>query len=634
MVNRVRMDSVSIAGSNGQVLMADSTVEAGITWASVTGTGATGLGLLLTASNIGTGEGHVFKDKIPGILRLRTIDTTTTQLVIANTASHVAMSLQATNVGGTVNSANELVLTNSSGILDGSLLSLTTQGDLLGRDSSGLVRVPIGTNESLLTVDTSSDRLAWTASSAIMNMITPQTALGDLIGFTNTGAVRIGLQGFGDNSILMTASGAIEGEVWRRAHEGFERLANRIGYNSTVSDGDVHKGDLMSFLGTATLVTGSSTGRATKIPVGADDGILMATSSQNVGLKWETKAAGFTRLSPMTTEGDVISFSATGGVRVPKGTEGQVLRSGASGAAAFGNSINSLAKVGTGSDIIKGTTAGATEYRALKAGTNITVTQNTDDITFAASGAAALTATNVGGTVNSGNELVLTKASGYISSTFGGTGLSFATLNSSSKVVENPASAQTTAAASKIPISDGSGKLDTWITPTVAGSGTAGRIPVWSSSSALTSYTGFTYDGAQQVWYGTRANSDINQIRLYEKTLDASLFNLAGSLVTLADNTVYQFNAKIQARQSGGTDRKIWEFVCCAYRQGAGAATLQGAVTNIYTPIATAGAAGWTATFYFGAFGANNVTVVVTGAAATTIYWTGCMTWQGVSTDS
>ena len=40
----------------------------------------------------------------------------------------------------------------------------------------------------------------------------------------------------------------------------------------------------------------------------------------------------------------------------------------------------------------------------------------------------------------------------------------YASLNGSTLVVENPANATATATASKIPIADGSGKLDTWVT--------------------------------------------------------------------------------------------------------------------------------------------------------------------------
>lgn len=48
----------------------------------------------------------------------------------------------------------------------------------------------------------------------------------------------------------------------------------------------------------------------------------------------------------------------------------------------------------------------------------------------------------------------------------------YASLNASSKVVQDPANATATATASKIPIADGSGKLDTWVT-----SGAAAATP-------------------------------------------------------------------------------------------------------------------------------------------------------------
>ena len=53
---------------------------------------------------------------------------------------------------------------------------------------------------------------------------------------------------------------------------------------------------------------------------------------------------------------------------------------------------------------------------------------------------------------------------GKLSSGWGGSVNTLATLDSSAKVVENPANATATPTASKIPIADGSGKVDGWIT--------------------------------------------------------------------------------------------------------------------------------------------------------------------------
>lgn len=63
----------------------------------------------------------------------------------------------------------------------------------------------------------------------------------------------------------------------------------------------------------------------------------------------------------------------------------------------------------------------------------------------------------------SGNKVVRGNG-GFIDASWGGGTSSIATLNSLKKVVENPASATTVAAAGVIPISDGNGLLDTWVT--------------------------------------------------------------------------------------------------------------------------------------------------------------------------
>ena len=53
---------------------------------------------------------------------------------------------------------------------------------------------------------------------------------------------------------------------------------------------------------------------------------------------------------------------------------------------------------------------------------------------------------------------------GKLSSGWGGAASGLATLDGSSLVVQNPANATATPTASKIPIADGSGKLDGWVT--------------------------------------------------------------------------------------------------------------------------------------------------------------------------
>lgn len=58
-----------------------------------------------------------------------------------------------------------------------------------------------------------------------------------------------------------------------------------------------------------------------RIPVGANDQVLTADSTQSLGLKWATPAAGS---SPLTTKGDLYGYD-TDNARLPVGTNGQAL---------------------------------------------------------------------------------------------------------------------------------------------------------------------------------------------------------------------------------------------------------------------------------------------------------------------
>lgn len=110
------------------------------------------------------------------------------------------------------------------------------------------------------------------------------------------------------------------------------------------------------------------------------------------------------------------------------------------------------------------------------------------------------------------------------------------------------------------------------------------------------------------------------------QTTDAT--QTSAKVLTLADNTVYWIEAHIAARETGGTDRARYIRSACVYRQGAGAATIEGTVDTIGADKETAGASAWDATF---TVSSNDVRVSVTGAAATTINWVCTVRYQGVS---
>lgn len=88
---------------------------------------------------------------------------------------------------------------------------------------------------------------------------------------------------------------------------------------------------------------------------------------------------------------------------------------------------------------------------------------------------------------STGNYVVITAGSGYVSSTFGGVAFSMATLNSSALVVENPASASITASTSSIPITSSvTSTLDrSWIPFKFGGDGSDGVLNLTSGTTTI-----------------------------------------------------------------------------------------------------------------------------------------------------
>jgi len=85
--------------------------------------------------------------------------------------------------------------------------------------------------------------------------------------------------------------------------------------------------------------------------------------------------------------------------------------------------------------------------------------------------------------------------------------------------------------------------------------------------------------------------------------------------LTLVDETTYWIRAVVVGVKSDGSARAVYELRAAAYRTGAGSATLQGAVTSVFTQESDSS---WDATMDVSG---NDVRVRVTGAAATTIEW-------------
>ena len=128
------------------------------------------------------------------------------------------------------------------------------------------------------------------------------------------------------------------------------------------------------------------------------------------------------------------------------------------GAPDASTTVKGIIEIATSAETAAGTAAGGTAALLVPANSNFNAT----------SSAAVL--------------VPVTNASGKISAGFGGSASTLATLNGSSLVVENPANATATATASKIPIADSSGTLNSWVTKTTDSTRTTGEAIDGSST--------------------------------------------------------------------------------------------------------------------------------------------------------
>lgn len=137
-------------------------------------------------------------------------------------------------------------------------------------------------------------------------------------------------------------------------------------------------------------------------------------------------------------------------------------------------------------------------------------------------------------------------------------------------------------------------------------------------TSATTKNTsGKTYKMALSVTKKTIEDLTVNATDTVQTT-DATQTTLDS--FTLTDENTYHVEALVTGVQSDGTDRASYHIACTVYRTAAGAATLQGSVTNIH---ANESNASLDCTF---TVNSNDLRLSVTGIAAETWEWDGRMT--------
>ena len=289
------------------------------------------------------------------------ISITATQVSGAGTVNYVDVSGGLTGLsynGGPITSSGTITASGTLGVSFGgtsattaiaafnALAPTTTSGDLIYRDSTGNVRLAIGSSGQLLTASngvpvwvTSTTAGAGTVTSvdvsgggtgltysggpvtstgtitasgtlgtgfggtsattaiAAFNALAPTTTSGDLIYRTSTGNVRLAI---GSSGQLLTASGGLP--VWINPAA-----------SGTVNYVDVSGGSTgLSFNGGPITASGTITATGT---LGIGFGGTSAT----------TAIAAFNALAPTTTSGDLIYRTSTGNVRLAIGSSGQVL---------------------------------------------------------------------------------------------------------------------------------------------------------------------------------------------------------------------------------------------------------------------------------------------------------------------
>ncbi len=212
------------------------------------------------------------------------------------------------------------------------------------------------------------------------------------------------------------------------------------------------------------------------LPVGADDEVLIADSGEATGLRWGAAPGG--SYSPPIPESDVsglvsdLSDLAAADVSILSSLAGKVpmvrvLTTTAplkiAGGASADLSADRTLSVDAASTSAPGVVTLATPSADVTAGH---VVQASDTrLSDARTPTAHATSHKNGGsdevaTATPGaNQIPKADSGGKLAAGWGGSPSTLATLDGSSKVVENPANATATPTASKIPIADGSGKL-------------------------------------------------------------------------------------------------------------------------------------------------------------------------------
>lgn len=174
--------------------------------------------------------------------------------------------------------------TGSSGI---PASTVTTKGDLiLGTANATVARQGAGTNGQLLTADnTQTTGVLWKDTNSVLNALL--TTKGDLLTATTSTTGRLGVGT--DGQVLTADSTQATGLKWATGAGGSGIPASTV----------VAKGDLIAATGSAAV---------TRQPVGVDNNVLLADSSQATGVRWGTAYVAVAEEGTALTGRKVLNF--------------------------------------------------------------------------------------------------------------------------------------------------------------------------------------------------------------------------------------------------------------------------------------------------------------------------------------
>jgi len=324
-------DSRLSVGSNGQVLVADSSESAGIKWATISGSGD------VVGPSSSTNENISIFDSTTG--KLIKDSTINISAVIANTAKvsytdGAAVTLNTTHRGLTNNphtvtksqvslgNVPNIDTTNASNITTGILPSSVLP-------PVALTKVTVYANEATMLSSTTEEGDVGVRSDENKSYMRNSGTTGTMSDWTELQTPTDSVLSVNGETgtVILNQDEVLDGSTYVRTHNDLtDTLLGNITTNNAKVTNATHTGEVTG--STSLTITDNVIDEANMKISNAptNDYVLTADSGAIGGWKWAATSSGFT--DPMTTRGDIIfRNSSNTTTRLAAGTVGQVLTS-------------------------------------------------------------------------------------------------------------------------------------------------------------------------------------------------------------------------------------------------------------------------------------------------------------------